>query len=133
MDPERVVLDVDGARAGQGRLEHVEVVAHGLCRALVGQAEHLVDDPVVGDAEAQGQATLETAWVERACWASAIGCRGWMGTTAVPISMRVVSRPMTVAAVRASNSSGICGTQTEASPASSAQRASATSRSTLVA
>ena len=59
VDPERVVLHVDGARAGQGRLQHIEVVAHGLCRSFVGQAEHLVDDPVVGDAQAQGQATLE--------------------------------------------------------------------------
>ena len=33
---------------------------------------------------------------------------------------------MSAAAVSASNSSGICGTQTEASPASSAHRASAT-------
>ena len=29
-----------------------------------------------------------TAWVDSACWASAIGWRGCTGTTAVPISMR---------------------------------------------
>ena len=39
--------------------------------------------------------------------------------------MRAVASPTSAAAVRASKSSGICGTQTEASPASSAQRASA--------
>ena len=39
---------------------------------------------------------------------------------------------LTAAAVSASNSSGICGIHTLASPASSAQRASARMRSTLV-
>jgi hypothetical protein len=61
-----------------------------------------------------------------------MGCRGWIGTTAVPTSMRVVSAPTIAAAVSASKSSGICGTQTDAKPASSAQRASARIRSTLV-
>ena len=102
-------------------------------RALVGQAEHLVDDPVVRDAEPERQPAAHTACTDSACWARAIGCRGCTGTTAVPISMRLVSAPTSAAAVSASNSSGICGIQTEASPASSAQRASARSRSTLVA
>ena len=74
-----------------------------------------------------------TAWVDRACWASTIGCRGWIGTMAVPISILDVAVPMTVAAVMASNSSGICGVQTVSRPASSAHRASARSFSTLVA
>ena len=56
--PEPVVLDVDRARAGQGLVEHVEVGPHGGHGMLVGQTEHLVDDPVVGDAEADGQAAL---------------------------------------------------------------------------
>ena len=56
-----------------------------------------------------------------------------MGTTAVPISMREVRAPITVAAVRASNSSGICGVQIDASPACSAHSASVHMRSTLVA
>ena len=33
----------------------------------------------------------QTAWTDRMCWARAMGCRGWTGTTAVPISMRDVS------------------------------------------
>src|SRR4051794_7271952 len=72
-----------------------------------------------------------TAWVDSACWARAMGWRGCTGTTAVPISMRLVAAPMTAAAVRASKSSGIWGTHTDASPASSAHRASARRRSTL--
>jgi hypothetical protein len=60
-----------------------------------------------------------------------MGWRGCTGTTAVPISMRLVTAPTSVAAVRASNSSGIWGIHTEARPAWSAQRASARSRSTL--
>ena len=47
--------------------------------------------------------------------------------------MRDVAVPMSVAAVMTSNSSGIWGVQTESKPASSAQRASAWSFSTLVA
>ncbi len=47
--------------------------------------------------------------------------------------MRDVADPMSVAAVMTSNSSGIWGVQTESKPASSAQRASAWSFSTLVA
>jgi len=47
--------------------------------------------------------------------------------------MRLVSAPTIVAAVSASNSSGIWGTQTVAKPASSAQRPSARIRSTFVA
>ena len=101
-------------------------------RMLIGQPEHLVDDPMVRDAEADGRRPSQTACTDRICWASAIGCRGCTGTTAVPISMRLVSTPTTAAAVSASNSSGIWGIQTVASPASSAQRASACSRSTLV-
>ena len=74
-----------------------------------------------------------TAWTDSACWASTMGCRGWRGTMAVPTSMREVAAPSSAAAVMTSNSSGICGVQTESSPAWSAQRASACSFSTLVA
>ncbi len=70
--------------------------------------------------------------MDRAWWASATGCLGCTGTTAVPISTRVVCAPIRVAAVRASKSSGICGIQIDASPASSAHWASASRRSTLV-
>ena len=73
-----------------------------------------------------------TAWTESACCAKAIGCRGCTGTTAVPTSILEVSAPMIVAAVSASNSSGICGIQIDETPASSAQRASRRSRSTLL-
>ena len=58
VDPEHVVLDVDGARAAERLLEHVEVGAHGRNGTLVGKAEHLVDDPVVRHAEAEREAPL---------------------------------------------------------------------------
>ena len=73
-----------------------------------------------------------TACTDSTCWARAIGWRGWIGTTAVPISIRDVFAPIMATAVRASKSSGTWGTQTVSIPASSAHRASATSRSTLV-
>jgi hypothetical protein len=53
--PEQLVLDVDRTVALQGLVEDVEVGPHGGGRALVGQPEHLVDDPVVRDAEAERQ------------------------------------------------------------------------------
>src|SRR5271169_4491062 len=56
-----------------------------------------------------------------------------MGTTAVPISIRVVAAATSAAAVSASNSLGIWGIHTEAKPACSAHVASARIRSTLVA
>src|SRR5260370_10667436 len=60
-----------------------------------------------------------------------MGCRVWIGITAVPISTREVARPMSAAAVSASNSSGICGTQIDVKPAASAASAPATSLSTF--
>jgi hypothetical protein len=56
--PEQLVVDVDATGTGEGLVEDVEVGAHGRRRALVGQAQHLVDDPMVGDAEAQREAAL---------------------------------------------------------------------------
>ena len=47
VDAEAVVLDVDRVRAREHRVEHVEVVLDQLRRLLVGQPEHVVDDPVV--------------------------------------------------------------------------------------
>ena len=75
----------------------------------------------------------QTAWTDSACCASAIGCRVWTGTTAVPISMRVVAAPTTATAVSASKSSGIWGIHTDARPAFSAQHPSASSLATLAA
>ena len=102
--------------------------------ALVGQAEHVLDDPVVRDAQPEGEAAL----------ADGLGGQRLLGQhdrdagagsarSAVPISILDVAAPISVAAVMTSNSSGICGVQTESRPASSAQRASAWSFSTLVA
>ena len=54
-DAERVVLDVDRPGSGEGLVEHVELVAQRRHRLLVRQAEHLVDDPVVRHAEAEGE------------------------------------------------------------------------------
>ena len=58
-----------------------------------------------------------TAWFDSACCAIATGCRVWMGITAVPSSTRVVARPISAIAVRASKSFGIWGTQIDAKPA----------------
>ena len=38
---------------GEGLVQHVEVATHRGGLPLVGQAEHVLDDPVVGDAQAQ--------------------------------------------------------------------------------
>jgi hypothetical protein len=54
-----------------------------------------------------------------------------IGMTAVPISTADVAFPMSATAVSASSSSGICGTQIAVKPAASADRAAATSRTTL--
>ena len=61
-----------------------------------------------------------TACTDSACCPSAIGWRDCSGTTAVPSSMRLVSRPMSATAVMASKSCGSCGIQAVANPASSA-------------
>jgi hypothetical protein len=55
VDLEALVLDVDRARTGQRLVEHVEVGPHGRQRLLVGETEHLFDDPVVRDAEPEAQ------------------------------------------------------------------------------
>ena len=49
------------------------------------------------------------AWAVSACWAITTGWRGNVGTTAVPISIRDVSRPTATSAVMASkeNAAGI--------------------------
>ncbi len=133
VDPEQLVLDIERSRTPKGHVEHVEVRPHGERRTVVAQAEHVLDDPVMGDAQPEAQAAVETAWTDSAAWARATGWRGWTGTTAVPTSIRLVASPTTVAATRASKSSGIWGTHTEDRPAASAQRASSRSRSTLVA
>src|SRR5450756_1815366 len=58
---ERAVLDVDrsgtavAARAPRG-VQDLEVVAGVIGRPLVGQAEHVADDPVMGRTESQRQA-----------------------------------------------------------------------------
>src|SRR5262249_53135198 len=72
-----------------------------------------------------------TAWFDSVAWAIAIGCRVWIGTTAVPSSIRAVARPRSVIAVNASKSPGTWGTQIDRKPASSAAFASATSRATF--
>ena len=42
------------------------------------------------------------AFTVSACWASTIGCRGYVGTTLVPSSIRGTSRPTMASVVRAS-------------------------------
>ena len=111
-----------------------------------GAAEAVVDGPRrvsypdLSDAVTDAARALLACGIERgdrvALWApnslewivAALGI-----TTAVPISMRDVTSPTTVAAVSASKSSGTCGIQTDARPASSAHLASARRRSTFVA
>ena len=58
-----------------------------------------------------------TAWFASACCAIAIGCRVWIGITAVASSTRDVARPISVMAVSASKSFGTCGTQIDVKPA----------------
>jgi hypothetical protein len=58
VDVEELVLHFDDPRTGQRLVHDVEVAPHGQRLALVGQAHHLLDDPVVRDAEAQGEAPL---------------------------------------------------------------------------
>ena len=53
-----VVLDIDRARAGERGVQHLDVVAHQLGRALVRQPEHVLDDPVVGRPDPERQAPL---------------------------------------------------------------------------
>ena len=60
----------------------------------------------------------DAAWVVSACWASIIGCRGYVGTTAVPSSMRGTSRP-TIASVEIASMPKICGSQYDANPSAS--------------
>src|SRR5262245_21432918 len=72
-----------------------------------------------------------TAWFDSAARAMAIGWRVWIGSTAVPSSIRPVACPMSVIAVSASKSPGTWGTQIEVNPAASAASASATSCATL--
>ena len=50
------------------------------------------------------------ACTDSACCASASGCRGYVGTTAVPSSMRSVTSAASTSAVSASRLHGICGT-----------------------
>ena len=99
---------------------------------LVGQAEHGVDDPVVRDPQADRQASLADRLDRQDLLGQGDRVPGLDGYHCSADFDPVRHRPTTVAAVGASNSSGICGIQTVASPASSAQRASAWSRSTFV-
>ena len=72
------------------------------------------------------------AWVDIACCAIAIGCRGYVGITAVPSSMRFVTWPASASAVRPSRLHGMCGTHPVVNPSASAARALASSSSTSV-
>src|SRR3989440_10133407 len=68
------------------------------------------------------------AWVVSACAAKTMGWRGYVGTTAVPSSMRGTSRPTTASDVSASGPK-ICGIQYDAKPSSAARRVDATTSS----
>ena len=54
-----------------------------------------------------------------ACWAIVTGCRGYVGTTAVPSSMRVVTRPTSAANMSASSPNS-CVNHAEENPSRSA-------------
>ena len=62
-----------GPGPGKRLIEHIEVGPHGGDRVFVGKPEHLVDDPVVRDAEADGEAPLADGLDRQDCWARAIG------------------------------------------------------------
>ena len=55
---ERIILDVDHARSRERLLEHIEVGAQRRHRTVVGEAEHLVDHPVVRHTETKAQPAL---------------------------------------------------------------------------
>ena len=78
-------------------------------RLVVGEPEHLVDDPVVRHAQAEGQATVGDGLDRQGLLGQGDGVAWLTGTTAVPISMREVAAATTAAAVSASNSSGDLG------------------------
>ena len=58
VDAVPVVLDIHHARTGEGRVQDLEVGAHLVRRSFVGQAEHVLDDPVVRRAQPQREAAL---------------------------------------------------------------------------
>ncbi len=58
MHAEEVVLDVYRAGSAQRLVEDVEVGAHGGDGLLVGQPHHLVDDPMMRDAQAERETAL---------------------------------------------------------------------------
>ncbi len=100
---------------------------------LVGQAEHLVDHPVVRDAEAERQPALAHGLHrQRLLGQGDRVARLHRHHRGADLDAAGLGGRRCVAAVRASNSSGIWGTHTDARPASSAHRASACMRSTLV-
>src|SRR4051794_31741982 len=70
------------------------------------------------------------ACTDSACCASASGCRGYVGTTAVPSSMRSVTAAASVSAVSASRLHGICGTHALVTPFPPPQRPRCCSSST---
>ena len=57
MDLEQVVYDVDRSGASERRTQDVEVAAHGQDQAFVGESQHFLDDPVMGHAKPENEAT----------------------------------------------------------------------------
>ncbi len=50
-----LVLHVDHPRAAECLVEHVEVATHRGGMALIGQSEHVLDDPMMREAHAEGE------------------------------------------------------------------------------
>ena len=114
---ELVVLDVDRSRAR----ERCRSTPRGSCAraapaSRTGRPSMSVTIQWCDGPSPSVNRPSHTAWFESACCAMAIGWRVWIGTTAVPSSIRVVTVPISVMAVIASKSAGICGTQIEAKP-----------------
>ena len=91
--------------------------AHGGGGLLVGQAQHLVDDPVVRHAEPQREAAAAHRLGRQRLLGEGDGVPGLDGYDGgADLDAAGLRRPTRAAAVRASNSSGICGIHTVESP-----------------
>jgi hypothetical protein len=117
---QRLAVEIDGPLVDEGP-QHRQVLPHVARRLLEGDAHHPFDDQLMGQADAEDEASPVAAWVVRAWPASTMGWRGQVGTTAVPSVMPGTSRQATARAVRASRPK-TWGNQADRTPASAMDR-----------
>lgn len=112
---ERLAVE-PGLAGGRDRPEDAEVLSQVADGTVPERSVEGVGDAGVGQAETQGEPPWQAAWAVSAWLARTTGWRGYIGTTAVPTSMPLVSRPIRAATVRASTSNN-WATQTDPTPA----------------